>query len=360
MDLAPQEEKFVSRLVGDLTLREILDLGMDKQWVYHIVYALRVSGMITFHKDKLPQAEVIPPEPPAVETPPPPSGRSRAAVVTQPSPPPRPERARGRLTKHGGVPVPKLRASDERQQESLTPEEHSQREQLARQLVEIKKKNHFEMLGVSRNASIAEVKKAYFSLAKQYHPDRLYANASPEVRNLAEELFGLISVAHDVLADSSSRQEYLDSLSSGAKKPVSSEVSKILTAEGLFQKGEMELHKRDYDQAQGYFGQAVQLCPDEGEFHAFLGWAMFQADPKSSDNVRRSRDEINQAIALNPKVDKAYLFLGYIYKAMGYREMAEHEFEKAIQCNPDCTEALRELRLINMRRKRKPKKSKRS
>jgi len=71
--------------------------------------------------------------------------------------------------------------------------------------------------------------------------------------------------------------------------------------------------------------------------------------------VRTARDQLNQAISLNSKVDKAYLFLGYIYKAMNYREMAEHEFEKAIQCNPDCTEALRELRLINMRRKSKKK-----
>ncbi len=71
--------------------------------------------------------------------------------------------------------------------------------------------------------------------------------------------------------------------------------------------------------------------------------------------VQQARDELTQAISLNPKVDKAYLFLGYIYKAMNYREMAEHEFEKAIQCNPGCTEALRELRLISMRRKSKKK-----
>jgi tetratricopeptide (TPR) repeat protein len=188
-------------------------------------------------------------------------------------------------------------------------------------------------------------------LAKQYHPDRLAISASAEIRMLADEIFGLISLAHDVLTDDARRQSYQEELSMGAKRGVSSEVSKILSAEGLFQKGEVALRKREYAQARQFFEQAVKLCPDEGEFHAYLGWTIFQTDPKNEEMVRLSRDELNQAISLNPKVDKSYLFLGYIYKAMNYKEMAEHEFEKAIQCNPDCTEALRELRLFNMRKK---------
>jgi curved DNA-binding protein CbpA len=257
------------------------------------------------------------------------------------------------LAESGGVPVPVL--SDAGQRSSLSAEERSTREQLAREVVEMKKRDFFEILGVSKNAGSDEIKKAYFSLAKQYHPDRLYAQASAEVRGLAEELFNLISNAHDVLTDDQRREEYLEDLSSGVKRNVSSEVSKILSAEGIFQKGEVALRKRDYGRARAMFNEAVTLCPDEGEFHAYLGWAIFQSDPKQEASVQEARDQLNQAISLNPKVDKAYLFLGYIYKAMNYREMAEHEFEKAIQCNPDCTEALRELRLINMRRKGKKK-----
>ena len=147
----------------------------------------------------------------------------------------------------------------------------------------------------------------------------------------------------------------MEELSSGTKRDVSSEVSNILSAEGCFQKGEIALRKREYTKARDLFEEACNLCPEEGEFHAFLGWAIFQSDPKKEEAVRAARDQLNQAISLNPKVDKAYLFLGYIYKAMNYKEMAESEFEKAIQVNPDCTEALRELRLISMRRKGKKK-----
>jgi curved DNA-binding protein CbpA len=239
---------------------------------------------------------------------------------------------------------------------NLSPEDRDLREKLVRRIMEMRKQDYFDILGVSKNAPVSEIKKAYFSLAKQYHPDRIAVSSTAEIRTLADEIFSLLSTANEVLTDEERRAQYLEELSSGAKRGVSSEVSKILSAEGLFQKGEMALRRRDYGQALQLFEEAVRLCPEEGEFHAYLGWTMFQNDPKNEDVVRRARDALNQAVALNPKVDKAYLFLGYIYKAMNYKEMAEHEFEKAIQCNPDCTEALRELRLLNLRKKESKKK----
>jgi tetratricopeptide (TPR) repeat protein len=365
MELDDDEEKFVSRLKGDRTLREILDLGLNKERAYQIIYALKCSSMITLGEE--PEEDVVgdfdvdvnddefkdtgrltnPMGSVTPADPPPPPVPSR--------PPPVKDKAKGRLTEHGGVPVPRLSDQARAQAARLSPEERSLREQLAEQAVRMKKQDYFEVLGVSKNASRAEIKKAYFALAKQYHPDRLYASASAEIRNLADDIFNIISQAHDVLSDDEYREQYIEEISSGSKRDVSSAVSKILSAEGLFQKGEISLRKREYDRAREYFQEAARLCPEEGEFHAYLGWAMFQSDPKNEESVQAARDHLNQAISLNPKVDKAYLFLGYIYKAMNYREMAEHEFEKAIQCNPDCTEALRELRLISMRRKGKKK-----
>ncbi len=360
MDLDEDEDNFVSRLRGDLTLREILDLGLNQERAYQIVYAIKCAGMVTIEEEASGETEALDGE--AV------TDRLNAAVEQEdwveaapppiPSlsskPPPVRERVRGRLTEHGGVPSPQLIEGDQ-SDEDLSPEEHSLREQLAQQAVEVKKQDYFEVLGVSKNASHAEIKKAYFSLAKQYHPDRLYASASAEIRTLADEIFNIISTAHDILSDDACREQYVEELSSGTKRDVSSEVSNILSAEGCFQKGEIALRKRDYGKAKDLLEEACKLCPEEGEFHAFLGWAVFQSDPKSEEAVRTARDQLNQAISLNPRVDKAYLFLGYIYKAMNYKEMAESEFEKAIQVNPDCTEALRELRLISMRRKGKKK-----
>jgi len=50
--------------------------------------------------------------------------------------------------------------------------------------------------------------------------------------------------------------------------------------------------------------------------------------------------------------EKPYLFLGRLYKSLGRPQAAERLFAKAVQVQPDCVEAMRELRLIQMRRER--------
>lgn len=62
-------------------------------------------------------------------------------------------------------------------------------------------KDYYEVLGVNKNASTDEVKKAYRRLAKQHHPD---ANKDPR----AAERFKEISEAYQVLSDPQRRQMY--------------------------------------------------------------------------------------------------------------------------------------------------------
>lgn len=64
------------------------------------------------------------------------------------------------------------------------------------------KRDYYEVLGVSKNASEDEIKKAYRKIAIKYHPDRNPGNKE------AEEKFKEAAEAYDVLHDPQKRQQY--------------------------------------------------------------------------------------------------------------------------------------------------------
>ena len=65
----------------------------------------------------------------------------------------------------------------------------------------MERRSLYEILGVEKKATPAEIKKAYFRLALKWHPDK---NKSPE----AEEKFKEISRAYEILSDEEKRKHY--------------------------------------------------------------------------------------------------------------------------------------------------------
>lgn len=66
----------------------------------------------------------------------------------------------------------------------------------------MEKRDYYEVLGVSRDASEDEIKMAYRKLAIKYHPDRNPGNKE------AEEKFKEAAEAYEVLHDPQKRQQY--------------------------------------------------------------------------------------------------------------------------------------------------------
>lgn len=66
-------------------------------------------------------------------------------------------------------------------------------------------KNPYDVLGVKPGATDQEIKKAYYELAKKYHPDHYEGHP---LKQLAEEKMSEVNQAYDTLSDSTKRAQY--------------------------------------------------------------------------------------------------------------------------------------------------------
>ncbi|MFQ5418120.1 MAG: tetratricopeptide repeat protein, partial [Myxococcota bacterium] len=127
---------------------------------------------------------------------------------------------------------------------------------------------------------------------------------------------------------------------------------RALEAAGYFQRGEALMKTRAYEEALVCFGRALELDPEEGDYAAHYGWALHLCHPSDISILGESVEHVRSSLKLASHSDRAYLYMGRLFRVMGKPAGAEKMFTRAVQIQPNCVEALRELRLINMRRER--------
>ncbi|MEN8185077.1 MAG: DnaJ domain-containing protein, partial [Myxococcota bacterium] len=239
-----------------------------------------------------------------------------------------------------------------REHEPSSEVEEGIRTELAALAERLRGRDYFDVLGVARNAGQDEIRRAYMDAAKRTHPDR-FRGASDAVKRLAEEVFGLISLAHETLSDPRRHEAYLLELRNDSREAAELEEGRrALQAELRFQEGERQLQKRDAAAALSCFEEAAKMYPDEGEYHAYLGWALYLTRPDDAEVEKRALALIRKGRKLAPEREKPYLFLGRLHRQAGRSDNAEKCFMRALQLKPDCVEAMREIRLIGMRRQK--------
>jgi CheY-like chemotaxis protein/tetratricopeptide (TPR) repeat protein len=235
---------------------------------------------------------------------------------------------------------------------SPDPQAEAERASLKAMARRFSAQDYFEILGVPQNASHVEVERAYVSLAESAHPDR-YAASGDAVRRVAEEVFAHISQAYETLIDPRLRGAYVLEKRRDEREAANEEIGrKALEAANQFQRGEALMTSRAYEEALICFGRALELNPDEGDYHTHYGWTLHLCHPSDPAMAEEALEHVRRGLKVASHSDRAYLFMGRLFRAIGKPGGAEKMFTRAVQIAPDCVEALRELRLINLRREK--------
>jgi CheY-like chemotaxis protein/curved DNA-binding protein CbpA len=400
IDFTPREQAIDQYVDGVHTVGEALgELDLDRVRAQQIMYTLVVCEMVELHDKPLDRAETLiarqpdvdvdaefeasePPAPPEPPEPPPPKAEEadEAVAPLRPAAPPAPKPAAPPPPKPAAAPPPKAekkappkRADEEAPAADADPlaadaDEAEQRARVLRVYNRVSDGDYFQILGVTDNPTEGEVRIAYHKIAKEFHPDRFFGKASEEVRSQVEEIFRRITEAYETLNTQEKIAAYIKKLDAEAEVAPKTDtrvegVKKIIMAEQFFQNGKQYLKDKRFSRAGAEFRKAIEISSNEAEYLAYYGWALYNvpkerdltaddkklfSDQSESDLQFNGRESLNRAIQINPRSERAYLFLGSVYKSQGLKEFAEKQFEKALICNPNCIEALRELRLIKL------------
>jgi len=117
-----------------------------------------------------------------------------------------------------------------------------------------------------------------------------------------------------------------------------------------FEAGERHLREKRYEQALREFGIARETSSRNPDYLAHYAWCLYLCNPNNATVTQEALAHLRQAVKLARDEEKPYLLLGRLCKVLGQNRDAERNFARAARISPDCVEAQRELRLINMRK----------
>ena len=198
--------------------------------------------------------------------------------------------------------------------------------------------DHYELLGVARQASADELKNAYHALARRYHPDRFH-RADAQLRNRIDSAFARVARAYEVLGDQSSRASYdaqfapppsAAEVASDRPSQRTSETVDDNRAESSFRKGVAAMKQNQPQQALRFLAEAASLEPRRARYRSEYGRALIH-DPKTR---RTAEVELKAAIELEPENMAHRVALAELYKALGLRRRAAGELQRALSTDP--------------------------
>ena len=248
-----------------------------------------------------------------------------------------------------------------------TPQSHEVKALIAQRLKLLDQGvDHFQLLGVPPEVGHEALRKAYFSLARQLHPDRLAALGISDDGRHAQRLFAQINAGFAILSDQARRARYVDVLRRGGEAVVRAEQARaeeltrrILEGEEAYRRGDLALRRDQPAAAVTELERAVQLSPDEADYHAALAWARFCAAPDRPAAAAATRAALDRAIQRAPRSVTARFYLGRVERMLGRDQDALKHFRDVVTASPGHAEAAAELRVLESRLADKPGKPRR-
>lgn len=181
-----------------------------------------------------------------------------------------------------------------------------------------------ELLGVDENSDSDTIKKNFYRLAKEYHPDRYFSCPDSSIKTKLTAIFDAITKAYNRLSDDRLRREYFRPVVS---KDKGQEVDLKSLAEAQYRKGIVEFKKGNFWGAAENFKWATKMTPKNSKYWKHLSLTLSNIPGR----LKNAEEALLTAIKLEPFNADYYADLGDIYIKAGLKKRAFSTFQSALR-----------------------------
>jgi DnaJ-domain-containing protein 1 len=219
------------------------------------------------------------------------------------------------------------------------PAIEAERERVEARIAECQGADHYRVLGVDRTADENAVRRAYYKLAKRFHPDKFRKADFEDMLADIESMFAATTEAYNTLTDEKARREYDRQLAERAGVERPPDVDRPAAARESYLRARKHLEAEELFDALRLLETACQMDPDKPEYLFYLG----QVQTRNPRWRKKAEQSFLKVIEMAPGYTQAYLHLARLYKGGGLARRASEMFEKVLEWEPANEEALAEL-----------------
>ncbi len=340
MTLTPSEGYVLSRIDGATSISEIIAISPLGEETLRCVYALVAAGVVVLSsKTSTPTSRLTAN---AREEHPPPDLRSEKTPEAHTSSP----------SEHEG----------ESRSKEPSEQERAILDDIVSKHAALATADYYELLEVSPGASDVEIKKAYYAMARKYHPDRHHLPHLRDVEGLLEELFAMITVAYQELSDPGARRRYDGARQQKARVASESNnapnvqatvpytVPPEVIAERHYQQGFKHFEHKQYFDAIQCLRESVRMVPVEPRYRKLLARALSK-NPKWR---KEAEAHFVEALKADEFDIQCLLALAENYEAANLWIRAARVYDRVLTFDPDNVVARERLQRESNAKRKKP------
>ncbi|MBI3597905.1 MAG: DnaJ domain-containing protein [Nitrospirae bacterium] len=209
----------------------------------------------------------------------------------------------------------------------------------------IDSQNYYQILDLTPSAEKENVKRAYFKLAKRYHPDRYKGDELSEVKKEIEAIFIHLTRAYDTLSADEKRRDYDRSLES-SPLPQRTDAQSV---PDFLARAEAAIAENDLKNAIYFLEEAIRVSPkspEKGAIYLRYGQVLSRVPGK----LREAVDAFRRSGALDSFNAAPHVGLGLAYVRTGMIDNAKTAFQEALKRDSQNKTASAELAKLNIKK----------